>query len=108
MATQTPITKMADQRETHKNQQINGLSTYPALQTKVQESLLAHGTNFAVAPRHPPYLEYMAIEQVCNKLKQQEVVELRLDISRVLKSSQPPKPNISKAEYWAMQQLKMG
>ena len=39
--------------------------------TDAKESLLAHGSNFAEAPRHPSYLEYIkAKEQVCHKLRQ--------------------------------------
>ena len=38
----------------------------------------------------------MAIELVCYKLKQQAVGDPRSEISRVLKDSHLPKPNISK------------
>ena len=59
--------------------------------THTQRSVLAKGPNFVVTPRHPPNLEYiMAIESVCIKLGQQDAEELRTEINRVLRSSQPP------------------
>ena len=58
--------------------------------TQVQRSVLAKGPNFAVTPRHPPYLEYItAIETACTKLCQQDAEELRADNNRVLRSSHP-------------------
>ena len=39
------------------------------------------------------YLEYItAIEAACTKLTQQDAKELRADINRVLRSSNPPNP----------------
>ena len=59
--------------------------------TPAQRSVLAKGPNFAVTPRQPPNLEYIAaIEAVCTKLSQQDAEELRADINRVLRSSHPP------------------
>ena len=58
-----------------------------------QGSVLAKGPNFAVTPRQPPNLECItAIEAACTKLSQQDAEELRADINRVLRSSQPPSP----------------
>ena len=69
--------------------------------------MLAKGPNFAVSPRHPPNLEYMtAIESVCTTLGQQNAEEIRADINRVLRSSQPPKPNLTKAQSQAISELK--
>ena len=60
-----------------------------------------------VTPRQPPNLEYItAIEAACTKLRQQDAEELRADINRVLRSSQPPKPNLTKAQNLALRELK--
>ena len=70
-------------------------------------SVLAKGPNFAVTPRQPPNLEYItAIEAACTKLSQQDAEELRTDINRVLRSSHPPKPNLTKAQNIALRELK--
>ena len=75
--------------------------------TPAQRSVLAKGPNFAVTPRQPPNLEYItAIEAACTKLSQQDVEELRADINRVLRSSHPPKPNLTKAQNTALRELK--
>ena len=73
----------------------------------MQRSVLAKGPNYAVTPRQPPNLEYItAIEAACTKLSQQDAEELRADINRVLRSSYPPKPNLTKAQTSALRELK--
>ena len=75
--------------------------------TPAQRSVLAKGPNFVVSPRQPPKLEYItAIEAACTKLSQQDAEELRVDINRVLRSSHPPKPNLTKAQNLALRELK--
>ena len=75
--------------------------------TPAQRSVLAKGPNFAVTPRQPPNLEYItAIEAACTKLSQQDAEELRADVNRVLRSSHPPKPNLTKAQNIAIRELK--
>ena len=75
--------------------------------TPAQRSVLAKGPNFAVTPRQPPNLEYItAIEAACTKLSQQDAEELRANINRVLRSSLPPKPNLTKAQNAALRELK--
>ena len=72
-----------------------------------QRSVLAKGPNFAVSPKQPPNLEYItAIEAACTKLSQQDAEELRDDINRVLRSSHPPKCNLTKAQNLALRELK--
>ena len=84
---------------------IINLSSKPL--TPAQRSVLAKGPNFAVTPRHPPNLEYItAIEAACTKLSQQDTEELRADINWVLRSSHPPKPNLTKAQNLAIRELK--
>ena len=56
-----------------------------------------------ITPRHPPNLEYITtIEAACTKLGQQ----LRAEINRVLRSSHPPKPNLTQAQSQAIRELK--
>ena len=75
--------------------------------TPAQRSVLAKGPNIGVTPRQPPNLEYItAIEAACTKLSQQDAEELRADINRVLRSSHPPKPNLTKAQNTALRELK--
>ena len=75
--------------------------------TPAQRSVLAKGPNFAVTPRQPPNLEYItAIEAACTKLSQQDAEELRANINRVLRSSHPPKPNLTKNQMSALRELK--
>ena len=75
--------------------------------TPAQRSVLAKGPNFAVTPRQPPNLEYItAIETACTKLSQQDAEELRADVNRVLRSSHPPKPNLTKAQNLALREHK--
>ena len=60
-----------------------------------------------VSPKEPPNLEYItAIEAACTKLSQQDAEELRADINRILRSSHPPKPYITKAQNLALRELK--
>ena len=84
---------------------VNNLYSKPL--TPAQRSVLAKGPKFAVTPRQPPNLEYItAIEAACTKLSQQDAEELRTNINRVLRSSHPPKPNLTKAQTSALRELK--
>ena len=75
--------------------------------TEAQTSLLAHGPNFAIIPRHPPKGEYVAsIEYACQKLNEGKAEELRVEIKNILKKSQPNKSNITKEELRAIKELK--
>ena len=61
-----------------------------------------------VAPKQPPNVEYItAIEAACMKLSQQDAEERRAEVNRVLRSSHPPKPNLTKAQNLALRDLKM-
>ena len=60
-----------------------------------------------VTSRQPPNLEYItAIEAASTKLSQQDAEELRADINRVLRSSHPPNPNLTKAQNSALRECK--
>ena len=81
------------------------LSSIPL--TEVQVSLLVHGPNFTVAPRHPSYGEYITvIEQACMKLEPHNAEELRAKMRGALRNSQEPKRNITKQEVQALVELK--
>ena len=84
---------------------VKNLSSTPL--TEAQVSLLVHGPNFAVAPRHPPYGEYItAIEQACMKLEPHNAEELRAEMRGALRHSKEPKRNITKLEVQALAELK--
>ena len=75
--------------------------------TKAQEKLLAHGPNYAVVPKSPPIAEYIAaVKQVCSRLKQGEVEELRGEVKSIIKRSRNPPPNITREERKAIRELK--
>ena len=75
--------------------------------TPAQRSVLANGPNFVVSPKQPPNLEYItAIEAACTKLSQQDDEELRAEVNRVLRSSHPPKPNLTEAQNLALREPK--
>ena len=48
----------------------------------------------------------MAIQSVCTKLGQQDAEELRAEINRVLRSSHPPKSNLTRVQSQAIRELK--
>ena len=75
--------------------------------TAVQESLLAHGPNYAVVLRGNPTVECVTVvEQVCQKLTPGEADELRLEVKAILKKTQPPRHNLTKEEQKAIGELK--
>ena len=75
--------------------------------TPAQRSVLAKGPNFAVSPKQPPNLEYITtVEAACTKQSQQDAEELRAEVNRVLRSSHPPKPNLTKAQNLALREFK--
>ena len=75
--------------------------------TKGQESLLAKGPHFAVAPYNIPSTDYItAVESICHNLKDQDAQELRVNINSLLRRSQTSKPNLTKQEGRGLAQLK--
>ena len=60
-----------------------------------------------VTPKQHPNLKYITvIEAACTKLSQQDAEELRAEVNRVLRSSHPLKPNLTKAQNLALRELK--
>ena len=88
-----------------KNKWVVNMSNKPLMET--QEKLLTHWPNFAITPRCPPIGGYIAaVEQTCQNLAQGEAEVLRAEVKAVLKKIQPPKPNITKEEENALNELK--
>ena len=74
--------------------------------TEDQEKVLARGPNFAVIAK-PPVSEYISqIEKACQQLDQGKAEELRGETKAILKNIRPPRPNISKKEEKAIQELR--
>ena len=75
--------------------------------TNEEEKLLAHGPNFAIVPKNPPIIQYVAaIEQVCTKLEEGKAEELRVKLKAAIQKIQKPKPNITREERMALTNLK--
>ena len=67
--------------------------------TEGQRSVLAKGPNFLIEPRHISSLHYItAVESICPKLKEEDALELRAEISSFLRKAEVPKPNLTRQE----------
>ena len=74
--------------------------------TKPQNTLLAHGLNFAVSVDKIPNEEFIvACEQVSWKLPPGDAQNLRAEVAGVLKSAKISKSNISREEREALKEL---
>ena len=105
--TTTTTTTVATTSETteQSNKWMKNLSEVPL--TESQMSLLAHGPNFAIAARRPPYVEYItALEQGCLNLEPHSAEELRAEIRGALKHAHNPRRNITTEEAHALAELK--
>ena len=68
---------------------------------------MAHGPSFAVTPKLLPILEYItSLEVAYQNLTNNAAGELRVEVYRALRHSNPPKPNLRKDEMKALQQLR--
>ena len=82
-------TEGLDINENKENIWVRNLSKTPL--TNAQEKVLARVPNFAIVPKEPPVIEYVAaIEKACQQLKQGEVEELRGEIKSIIKKIHPP------------------
>ena len=69
--------------------------------------LLSHGPNYAMVPKNPPIMEYIAtIEKACTSLQPGKAEELRGEVKANIKKMQPPKYNLTKEEHKALEELK--
>ena len=58
--------------------------------TEAQIKLLRHGSNYAMAPKNPPIIEYIAtIEKACISLQPGKVEELRGQVKANIKKMHP-------------------
>ena len=81
-------TEGLDTDENKENIWVRNLSK--TLLTNTQEKVLARGPNFAIVPKEPPVIEYVAaIEKACQQLKQGEAEELQGEIKSIIKKMHP-------------------
>ena len=78
--------------------------------TNAQESLLKKGNKFAIAPSKIPVLDIISgvelgLSQI-NFANKFSIDSARSKVVEILKRAKPPKPNLSKAEKRAMEELK--
>ena len=75
--------------------------------TAEQESLLAHGPNYAVIPRELPIAQYVAaIENACTKLEEGKAEEFRVQVKSAIQKIKPPRSNLTRGEKKAISELK--
>ena len=91
-----------------KNLTLSGSLTYPAnLWPQLKALFLLKEPTLQFPPKQSPNVEYItAIEAACTKLSQQDAEELTADINRVLRSSRPPNPNLTKPQNLALREIK--
>ena len=74
---------------------------------EAEKSLLSHGPNFVIVPRETPSCEYIAAtEKACLQLAQGKAEELRGEVKSLLRKNHKVKPNISREEHQALQEMK--
>ena len=62
-----------------------------------EEKLLAHGPNFAVVPKNPPIIQYVAaVDQSYTKLEEGKAEEFTVQFKAAIQKIQKPKPNITR------------
>ena len=85
---QGPTMQGLDTDENKENIWVRNLSKTPL--TNAQEKVLVRGPNFAIVPKEPPVIEYVAAtEKACQQLKQGEAEELRGEIKSIIKKIHP-------------------
>ena len=77
------------------------------LLTEAQIKLLSHGPNYAMVPKNPPIMEYIAtIEKACTSLQPCKAEELSGEVKANIKKMQPPKYNLTKKEHKVLEELR--
>ena len=67
--------------------------------TEAQKAVLSKGLNYAITHSYIPNVDYItAIESMCPKLREDDAMELRLDINSLLRKAKVPKANLTKQE----------
>ena len=101
----TSTTTTVHNNNNNKVKWVHNLSKTPL--TEAQEKVLTHGPNFAITTKEPPVSEYiLQIERVCQKLEKGKAEELRGEIKQILRKTQQPKPNITREEAKAIEELR--
>ena len=89
----------------NKNKWVKNISSKPL--TADEERLLAHGPNYAIVPKDPPIVQYVAaIENACTRLEEGQADEFRVQVKVTMQKIQKPKPNITRGERKAIAELK--
>ena len=87
------------------NKWVINISSKPL--TPDQEKLLAHGPNYAIVPKDPPIVQYVAaVEHACTRLEEGKVEEFRVQVKVAIQKIKKPKPNLTKGERKAIGELK--
>ena len=72
-----------------------------------EQSLLARGMNFAVAPSKIPVVDLIvSVESTVRKLDKSDTEQVRSEAAKIIGSSHPPKSNLSKGEQIALKALR--
>ena len=75
--------------------------------TEGQKSVLAKGPNFSITPKYIPNVDCItAVESMCSKPKEEDAMELRLDMNALLRKAKAHKPNLTRQESIGLAQLK--
>ena len=84
---------------------VRNISSNPL--TEAQMKLLSHRPNYAMVPKNPPIMEYIAtIDKACTSLQPGKAEELRGEVKANIKKMQSPKQNVTKEEHKALEELK--
>ena len=87
------------------NKWVINISSKPL--TPYQEKLLDHGPNYAIVPKDPPIIQYVAaVEHACTRLEEGKVEEFRVQVKAAIQKIKKPKPNLTKGERKAIGELK--
>ncbi|XP_013388913.1 uncharacterized protein LOC106157722 [Lingula anatina] len=90
---------------TQLKQWVKVLSNYQP--TEDEMKLIAKGLNYAIAPSKLPVRDVIIQTEVaCQKLNIEQAAKLRHEVVGTLRSSNPPKPNLTKGERNAIKPLK--
>ena len=77
----------------------NVSSIFPNNLTEGQKSILAKGPNFSIMPKYIPNMDYItAVKFICSKLKEEDAMDLWLDINALLRKVKALKPNLTRQE----------
>nr|XP_054772286.1 uncharacterized protein LOC129280268 [Lytechinus pictus] len=75
--------------------------------TQAEHKVLSLGLNFAVAPKKIPFSDIVQqVEPKLRFLSKAAANEIRLKVTNALSDAKPPKPNLSKEEHSAIQDLR--